>query len=98
MVFEGEIDGRHISQGLVGPAEIVFHEPLSEAPIELHRIWRHVAEAQELVLKRAVEPLAHGVVFGRLDPRPIMLEAERLAGRVEVPVKLGTVRVDAVEA
>jgi hypothetical protein len=75
----------------MGPPEIVFHQPLREVPVEEHGIGGHVAEGEELVLEHAVEPLVDAVVFGRLGPRPVMLEAKRLAGRIEISVELAAV-------
>lgn len=45
-------------------------------------------EGEELVLERAVEALVDPVVLGHLGPRPVMLKAERLARRIEMPVEL----------
>lgn len=91
MIFESEVDGWQVSQGLVRPAEVVLNEPLGQVPIEGHRIVRHLPHGQEFVLECAVEPFIDSVVLGRLDPRPVVLKTERLTGRVEVPVELAAI-------
>ena len=50
MIFEREADRGQVAQGLMGPAEVVLHEPFRQALVEDRRISRHVSEADELLL------------------------------------------------
>lgn len=79
----------------MGSAKIVFDEPLGQLPIEERDIIRHVAESQELVLERPVEPLVHGIVLGSLHPGPVVFDAKIMACPVEMLVEFApVVRLD----
>ena len=98
MIFESEVDRGQITKGLVGSQEVVFDEPLGELQVEQHRVIGHVAEAQEFVLEGPVETLVHGIVLRRLRSGPIMLQTERCAGGIEMPVELASVvRLDVLD-
>jgi hypothetical protein len=68
MVFEREADRGQIAQGLVGPPEVVLHQPLSKVPVEAFGVYRTVPHGNEFILQGPVEPLVDRVVFGRFDP------------------------------
>jgi hypothetical protein len=91
VIFEREADRGQVAQGLMGPAEVVLHEPFRQALVEDRRISRHVSEADELLLSGLVEPLIHGVVLGCFDPGPVMLKVELLERCLEVAVKFASV-------
>lgn len=91
MIFETEIDRRQISQGLVGPSEIVFDKPFSKGTVKLESVLGHVTQTDKLVLQGTVEPLVDRVVFGSFNSRPVMLQVESLAGFIEMPVKFAAI-------
>lgn len=88
MIFEGKDDWRQVSQGLVRPLEIVFNEPFSQIPIKLYHIFGHVSQSDEFILQGAVESFGDRIVLGRLDPRPIMINAQRVARGFKMMMEL----------
>ena len=80
MVLKNKADGRQVIQGLMRPAKIVFDEPLRKPPVELRGVRHHISHTEKLLLERAVEAFIDCIVFGSLCPRPVVLEAEFLAG------------------
>jgi hypothetical protein len=91
VIFEREADRGQVSQSLVGSPEVILHQPLGQVAVENHGLGRHIAEADELVLQRPVEPLVERMVLGCFDPGPAMRRAESLAGYLKVAVELRSV-------
>ena len=93
------LDRYRIAKGLVGPREIVFDKPISEVRVEAGAIRCHVPECNELILKRAVEPLLKGIVRRRLGTGEVVGQRQRCCRRAEVPRKLAAVvRLDVFNA
>lgn len=88
MIFEGKDDRRQVSQGLVRSLEIVFNQPFSQIPIKLYHIFSHVAQGDEFILQGAVESFGDCIVLGRLNPGPIMINAQRFARGFKMMMKL----------
>jgi len=91
VIFEREADRGQVAQGLMGPSEVVLHQPLGQVVVEDRGISRHVSEADEFVLQRPVKSLVDRIVLGRFDPGPVMLKVELLAGCLKVEVELGSI-------
>ena len=93
LVLVGEIDRRHIPQGLVRPAKVILDEPLGEPTVEFDAVVGHIPELNELLLKGSVEPFIHRVVLGCFDPGMVLGNIQDQTGVGEPPFELGAVVV-----
>ena len=86
-----KIDRGHVAQGLMGPMEVVFHQPFSEIGIEPLAVSRQVTQLYELLSQGAIESLIHRIVRWGLGTRKVVRQLQHRSRHLKVLGKLRSI-------
>ena len=75
----------------MGPVEVVLNQPFRQIMVKSVHVCGGISRIYELLLERAVESLADGVVLGRFHPAPPVGEPHVLDRSVKIQVELAAI-------